>query len=316
MARLLGPFLILVCTVIWGAAFLAQKTGADHYGPFAINCGRNILGGAFLWICIVIRDRRRKVLLEGILPADAGLRVSCGVRRLFLGGSLSGICLFAAMMAQQLGIESTSPGISAFLTANYVLIVPILAWISGKGAPAPGVWIGVALALLGTSFICFSDFSSMIAGVRLGAGEAWTLLCAVLFAVQIMVVDRFARNVDVLKFSMTQLLVAAACAFPFLFLPSELARNSWSHFVAGLPALFFVGVMSSGIAYTLQNFGQAKTPPALAAIIMSMESVFGALFGWLFLHDVLTLRQLTGCILVLSAVILSQLMPFVWRRRD
>ena len=295
MSRFLGPSLILLCTVIWGAAFLAQKLGADHYGPFAITCYRNILGGLFLWLCIALRDR--------YLPAAR----TPWTRMTVIGGSVSGVCLFVAMMAQQLGIERTTPGISAFLTANYVLLVPLFAWLAGKGRPGAAIWFGVALALIGTCFICFPDFSAQLSGFKLGGGEAWTLLCAALFAVQIMAVDRFARNVDVVMFSMVQLFVAAACALPFVFLPSELARTSWAGFVAGLPSLFFLGVLSSGIAYTLQNLGQARTPPALAAIIMSMESVFGALFGWLILHDVLTPRQLLGCAFVFLAVVLSQL---------
>ena len=301
MSRFIGPGLILLCTVIWGAAFLAQKLGADHYGPFAITCYRNILGGLFLMAVIAIKGR-----------GD----VRC-CRKELIGGTASGVCLFVAMVAQQLGIEHTTPGISAFLTANYVLLVPIFAWVVGKGRPGMPIWLGVALALWGTCLICFADFGTLFSDFRLGVGEVWTLLCAALFAVQIMVVDRFARNVDVVRFSMVQLFVSALCALPFVFLPSELARASWPDFVAGLPALFFIGVLSSGIAYTLQNLGQAKTPPALAAIIMSMESVFGALFGWLVLHDVLTPRQLTGCALVFLAVIFSQLMPFFfsWRSR-
>lgn len=300
MNRFIGPLLILLCTVIWGAAFLAQKMGADHYGPFAITCYRNVLGGIFLFCCIKIRDWRTS--------DNPTIQRSKGHKEL-LGGSISGVCLFVAMVAQQLGIEQTTPGISAFLTANYVLLVPIFAWCVGRGRPAAGVWVGVVMALLGTCFICFPDFSSQVSGLKLGGGEAWTLLCAALFAIQIMVVDRFAPGTDVIRFSMIQLFASALCALPFVFLPGELARASWADFVAGIPALCFLGILSSGIAYTLQNLGQARTPPALAAIIMSMESVFGALFGWLILHDSLTPRQLTGCALVFLAVLLSQFTP-------
>jgi len=284
--------MIVLCTVIWGAAFLAQKLGADHFGPFAITCHRNILGALFLAAVVAIGHRGS---------------VRC-TRQEVIGGSASGVCLFAAMVAQQLGIERTTPGISAFLTANYVLLVPVFAWFTGRGRPGLPVWLGVVLALLGTCFICIPDVASQVTGFSLGSGEAWTLLCAALFAIQIMVVDRFARNVEVVRFSMMQLFVSAACALPFVFLPSELSRASVSGFVAGLPALLFLGILSSGIAYTLQNLGQARTSPALAAIIMSLESVFGALFGWLILHDAMTPRQLCGCTLVFLAVISSQLL--------
>jgi len=292
MKRFLGPAMIVLCTVIWGAAFLAQKMGADHFGPFSITCYRNVLGGLFL---------------AGVVALQHRGSVRC-TRQEAIGGAASGLCLFVAMIAQQLGIEKTTAGISAFLTANYVLLVPVFAWCVGKGRPRLPVWLGVALALVGTGLICFQDVSSQFAGLRLGAGEAWTLLCAGLFAIQIMVVDRFARDVDVVRFSMVQLFVSAGCSLPFVFLPSELARAGVSQFVAGIPSLLFLGILSSGIAYTLQNLGQARTPPALAAIIMSLESVFGAFFGWLFLHDAMTARQLCGCGLVLLAVIASQLL--------
>ena len=300
----IGPLLILLCTVIWGSAFIAQKLGADHYGPIAINCYRNVIAGFFLWGVLAIRNRARGSVPEGDAAVAAVRR-----RRETLGGVASGICVFAAEVAQQVGIEHTTPGVSAFLTANYVLLVPVFAWLIGRGRPGVAVWIGVALATTGSYFI------SLGPGERLGAigtGEAWTLACAVLFAVQIMVVDHFVPGSDMLRFSMVQMFVAGLVALPFLLLPSELKRLSLDGFMKGLPALAYLGIVSSGIAYTLQNLGQARTPPALAAIIMAMESVFGALFGWLLLGDVMTTRQLFGCASVLAAVILSQLLPS-WR---
>jgi len=296
---------LLVCTLIWGASFVAQKLGADHFGPFAISCYRNLLAAAVLFACVRIHDR-----VVDRLAKDARLSNPRNVwtRSVLVGGSLSGVCLFAAMLTQQLGVERTSPGVSAFLTANYVLVLPVLATLLGRRA-GWSVWAGVALALFGTSLICFADFGKMASDFSLGAGESWTLLCAVLFAVQIMVVDRFARGCDMFRFSIVQMAVAGLVALPFVFLPSELARNSWGGFVKGIPALLWLGVMSSGVAYTLQNLGQAKLPAALASIVMSMEGVFAVLSGWLVLGDVLSARQLCGCGVVLAAVILSQLAP-------
>ena len=307
MSSFAGPLLILLCTIIWGSAFVAQKLGADHFGPFAISCYRNLLAGFFLWGALGLRRQfARRVRSE----FGGSLLESPWKRTEILGGAASGVVLFVAMLAQQLGIERTTPGVSAFLTANYVLIVPVLAWIVGKGRPGVGVVTGVGLALVGTYFISISTSTpaTATAPLSIGAGELWTLGCAVLFAVQIMVVDHFAPGSDMLRFSMVQMFVAGLVALPFVFLPSELARASWQGFVKGVPALVYLGVFSSGIAYTLQNLGQARTPPALAAILMSMESVFGAFFGWLLLGDVLSLRQIVGCLLVLSAVILSQLL--------
>ena len=314
---------LLLCTLIWGASFIAQKLGADHFGPFAINCYRNLLAGVVLLLCLKVRDRRLRALrAEGLLPPEQTSNRSIeqseqsNNKRELLGGALSGLCVFAAEVAQQVGIESTVPGVSAFLTANYVLLVPVFGIFLGRRA-GWGVWSGVALALVGTYLICFPTseipHSSFLIPHSLGAGESWTLLCAALFAVQILVVDRFAPGSDMLRFSLVQMSVAGLVALPFVFLPGEVARASWTGFVKGIPALIWLGVFSSGIAYTLQNLGQKKVPAALASIVMSLEGVFAAIFGWLILGDVLTVRQLLGCGLVFSAVILSQLISL--RRR-
>ena len=294
---------LLLCTLIWGASFVAQKLGADHFGPFSLTCYRNLLAALFLGGCVRARDR-----FASRVKAELGATrlVTGWTRSAVVGGALSGVCVFAAELTQQLGIERTSPGVSAFLTANYVLLVPVFGILLGRRAGF-GVWGGVALALLGTFLICFSVEDLRRETLDLGTGEAWTLLCAALFAVQIMVVDRFVRDGDGLRFSMVQMGVAGLVSLPFVFLPAELARASWAGFVSGIPALLFLGVLSSGIAYTLQNLGQAKVPAALASIIMSLEGTFAALFGWLILGDVLSPRQLLGCALVFGAVILSQL---------
>jgi len=297
--RFVGPLLILLCTLIWGSAFVAQKIGGEHYGPFTLTCYRNLLAGSFLAGVIAVRNlvQRNRQRGGGILA--------------FMGGALSGVFLFAAMVAQQLGIESTTPGISAFLTANYILIVPFIAWAIGKGRPRCTIWLGVALALVGTYLICCcgaaaeSGGSTGGAGCAVGVGEMWTLLCAVLFAVQIMVVDRFAPKCDVLVFSMVQLFVAGLCAAPFIALPSEASRLTLEHFKAGWFSLFYVGILSSGIAYTLQNLGQARTPPALAALVMSFESVVGAVSGYLILGDLLATAQIVGCVLVFTAIVFT-----------
>lgn len=294
---LIGPLLILLCTLIWGTAFVAQKTGVEHYGPFTLTCYRNILAGLFLAGVIAVRN--------GVVPRHERL-ATAGLRQTLLGGALSGGVLFAAMAAQQIGIEMTTPGVSAFLTANYILIVPFLAWAVGRGRPHLTIWLGVVLALVGTYLICVptgADSQSSVFSFQFGHGEIWTLLCAFLFAVQIMVVDHFAPTCDVLVFSMIQLFVAALCAAPFLLLPSEAARLTLAHFKAGWWSLFYVGVLSSGVAYTLQNFGQARTPAALAAIVMSFESVVGAASGYLFFADTLAVPQIVGCVLVFVAIV-------------
>ena len=300
---------LVLCTVIWGASFVAQKLGADSFGPCSINCYRNILAALFLFICVRLRAK-----LSHRCPTSDLRPSAC-----LFGGALSGIAVVAAELAQQIGIERTTPGVSAFLTANYVLLVPFFAWAVGRGRPRIFVWIGVLLALTGTYFISIpATVQPSTPGLQpfsLGPGEAWTLLCAAFFAVQILIVDRFAPGCDMLRFSMVQMAVAGLVMLPFVFLPSELARASWGAFVKGIPALVFLGIFSSGIAYTLQNLGQAKVPAPIASIVMSLEGVFAVLFGWILLGDVLAPRQILGCSLVLSAVLFAQLFPQIRRRR-
>ena len=311
----MGPLLLFITTFIWGTAFLAQKLGADTLGPFAMTCFRNILGGAFLLGCIAWREflarrteeSRRRGDLEKVSPSLPNSQNSA-LKKSVLAGICCGIPLFFAMLTQQIGVEKTTPGICAFLTTNYVLIVPVGAALLSRKLPPFYVWIGVALALLGTYFISINGET-----LSIGPGESWTLLCAVMFSVQMLVVDHFAKGCDVLVMSATQLLTCAAIGLPCLFLPSESPQVSAflgslaSHPSAILP-VFYCGVFSSGIAYTLQNFGQAKTLAGLAAILMSMESVFGALSGYVALGDRLSPRQFAGCALVFAASVLTSLL--------
>ena len=311
----MGPLLLFITTFIWGTAFLAQKLGADTLGPFAMTCFRNILGGAFLLGCIAWREflarrteeSRRRGDLEENSPRLPNSQNSA-LKKSVLAGICCGIPLFFAMLTQQIGVEKTTPGICAFLTTNYVLIVPVGAALLSRKLPPFYVWIGVALALLGTYFISINGET-----LSIGPGESWTLLCAVMFSVQMLVVDHFAKGCDVLVMSATQLLTCAVIGLPCLFLPSEAPQVSAflsslaSHPLAILP-VFYCGVFSSGIAYTLQNFGQAKTSAGLAAILMSMESVFGALSGYVALGDRLSPRQFAGCALVFAASVLTSLL--------
>lgn len=300
---------LLLCTLIWGASFIAQKLGSGHFGPFTINCCRELLAGGFLFLCVRLRDGFASRVRRDL--GETQLRTGWS-RATLLGGTLSGVCIFAAELAQQLGVERTSPGVAAFLTTNYVLLVPVFGVLLGRRA-GRGVWCGVALALAGTYFICFPASSGVPRLSSLGTGEAWVLLCSALFAVQMLVVERFVGGCDLLRFSMLQVTVAGLVNLPFVFLPGELARLSLAGFAQGLPSVLFLGILSSGVAYWLQNRGQAKVPAALASIVLSAEGVFAALFGWLCLGDVLSARQFAGCGLVLVAVAVSQL---VGRRGD
>lgn len=276
---MLGPLLLLLCAILWGSAFVAQKCGADHLGPFAVLFVRSILAAVFLWFWARLA------------------RGSGFTRRAWWGGAVSGVALFTASLAQQFGIMHTTPGICAFLTSNYMLLVPIFGLLLGRRVTWPA-WMGVAVALLGSYFICIDPSAPTFS---VGLGECMTLLCAVLFAMQILFVDRFAPNTDAIAFSCVQQIACVVCSLPFLLLASERIHYTEVNMMRAAFPLLYLGIISSGVAYTLQILGQVRTAPTPAVIIMSLESVFGALAGYVFFGDVLTTRQLAGCACVFCA---------------
>lgn len=285
----MGTLLLLVTALIWGVAFLAQKLGMDHIGPFLFTVLRNALGGLFVLGAIGCRGRAAREAARAFPLRDS-----------IVGGVCSGVALFAATIAQQIGIMTTTPGVAAFLTSTYVLLVPILGIFIGRRVPVY-VWPGAAVAVGGLYLICMNG------PVPAGRGEALEALCAVLYAVQMLVVAHWAPKVDVLAFSATQFFTSAVIGLPFVALPSEAALCTRGALIGALPAVAFCGILSSGVAYTLQNVAQARTPAAVAGIVLSLESVFGALAGYVFLGDALSARQLLGCGLVFSAVVATQL---------
>ena len=300
-----GALLLLVTTFIWGTAFLAQKYGADHLGAVSFTVLRNVLGGVFLLALIALRAVGRYCRADGV-RGSGGRHTGRSV----FAGIFCGVPLFFAMSAQQVGVAYTTPGICAFLTTNYVLFVPILASVVTRRLPRWYVWFGAALALGGTYLICLTGEGAAaenFAGI--GKGELWSLACAVLFAVQMMVVDRFARSSDLLVMSVSQLFTCALVGAPFMFLlPCEAAKLSLGAVRDAAMPLVYCGVFSSGIAYTLQNVAQSRTSASVAAIVLSTESVFGALSGWIVLHDVFSVGQFCGCALVFTAVVATQLL--------
>ena len=288
---MLGPLLLFTCALLWGTAFVAQKEVVGRLGPFAIIFSRSILAAAFLFVWTR-------------LAKGGGF-----TRKAAFGGALSGIALFFAILAQQLGIEKTTPGIAAFLTTNYLLIVPVLGVFLGRKTHR-SVWFAVALALVGTYFICMPPGEDF----RMGSGEALELLCALLFALQILVVDRFARDLDVVAFSCVQMLVCGLLAIPFFALGSETAHFNLPDITSAALPVLYLGLISSGVAYTFQNLGQVRTSPALAAVLMSLESVFGALSGYLYYGDVITVMQFTGCALVFGSAVFVSVTPYLKKR--
>ena len=291
--ELLHTLALLVCAAIWGSAFVAQSVGAEYVGAFTFLAVRNWIAVVFLIPVIYVRDTiLRKRGRPSVRPANRTQR-----RFLLMGGAACGFFLCAASAFQQVGIRYTTTAKAGFITALYVVIVPILSVFFGKSVKSR-IWMCVALAVLGLYLLC------MRGELSLSFGDGVVLVCAFLFACQIMTVDYFAPQVDTVRLSQTQFLVTALLSTVCMLLFEDLSTDS---LIRALPSIAYAGVMSSGVAYTLQIIGQQNLNPAIASITMSLESVFAALAGWIVLGQSMSFRELAGCVLMFAAIILAQL---------
>ena len=291
--ELLHTLALLVCAAIWGSAFVAQSVGAEYVGAFTFLAVRNWIAVAFLIPVIFVRDTiLKKRGRPSVRPANRTQR-----RFLLMGGAACGFFLCAASAFQQVGILYTTTAKAGFITALYVVIVPILSVFFGKSVKSR-IWMCVALAVLGLYLLC------MRGELSLSFGDGVVLVCAFLFACQIMTVDYFAPQVDTVRLSQTQFLVTALLSTVCMLLFEDLSTDS---LIRALPSIAYAGVMSSGVAYTLQIIGQQNLNPAIASITMSLESVFAALAGWIVLGQSMSFRELAGCVLMFAAIILAQL---------
>lgn len=320
--------LLFLTAVIWGVAFVAQSAGMDYVGPFTYNGTRCILGGAVLIPCIIFL-KRIQGKTEGTVESghaekteQENRQMFAGQRRLLLtGGLCCGIILFVASSLQQLGIQYTSVGKAGFITAMYILLVPVLGLFVGKRAGWK-VWLGVAFAVCGLYKLCMDiDLITVLAdantygfsyvwdngaqyGIAFGKGDALLLACALIFSLHILVIDYFSPRVDGVKMSCIQFWVCGilcmACAAMF-----ESPR--WSSILAAWKPVCYGGIMSCGIAYTLQIVGQKDMNPTVASLILSLESVVSVVAGFLILHQTMSARELFGCLLMVVAIVLAQL---------
>lgn len=289
MKNMKGNLILLLTAMIWGTAFVFQSDGMNYLGPYTFNMSRTLLAAVVL-IPVILGFKLFEKKRGRSKPVD--------YKTTFIGGFFCGLCLAVASCLQQIGIVSTSAGKAGFITALYVIIVPIISLILGKKLPKK-IWICVVLAIAGFYLLCIkSDFS-------LNAGDAFVLACALGFAVHIIVIDHFLeKGADAMIMACTQFWVAGL----FMLIPSfTLETPTWDGIFAARYSILFTGIMSSAVAYTLQIIGQRYTTPTLATLIMSLESVFAALAGFLILGENLSLKELFGCALVFTAVILAQI---------
>lgn len=289
-------FLLALTAFIWGSAFVAQSVGMDYLGPFTFNYIRCLMGGIVLIPVLLLfkRNGRKKSQEQVAEVAGAGI----GSRKdLIVGGICCGLALAAGSSLQQIGLVYTTAGKAGFITALYIVIVPVMGILLGKRVGLK-VWIGVVLAATGMYFLCITE------GFSIAKGDFFVFLCAVAFSVHILVIDYFAPKVDGVALSCIQFFVCGIlCAVPMLVSEQPQIIQIMEAWVP----LAYAGVLSCGVAYTLQVVAQKNTDPAVASLILSLESVFSVLAGWVILGEQLSGRELFGCVLVFTAVILAQL---------
>jgi len=280
--------LLVLAAVIWGAAFVAQSEGTKYVGPCTFVATRYLLSALVLLPLSLWTGRK-----SGPAPLTRA-----GLKKALAGGLVCGLFLALASLSQQAGIGDTTAGKAGFITALYVVLVPVFGLFLGQ-RPPKRIWLGVGLGLLGLYLI------SVKTGFTIERGDALMILCAILFSFQILSVDHFSsRSENVVLLANCQFLTTALVSAlgMLLFENPDLSAIR----AAALPILY-AGVMSGAAGYTLQMLGQKYTDPAVASLIMSLESVFSALTGWLILHQTLSGRELSGCVILFSAVIIAQL---------
>ena len=286
--KMQGNIMLLITAMIWGSAFVAQSKGMEFIGPFTFNVVRNFVGGIVLLPVVAIFSKDSGLSVEEKKLLD---------KNTLIGGICCGVVLFIASSFQQYGLVHTTAGKAGFITALYIIIVPLLGMFMGKKVPKI-VWGCVALAICGFWLLCIKE------GFTVGLGDFMVLICALFYSLHIITIDRFGPKANCVKMSCIQFWVAGVISIiPMLMFEEPeigaIMDAKWT--------ILYAGVLSSGVAYTLQIIAQKYTEPTVATLLMSLESVFAALSGWIILHEVMMPKEFIGCILVFIAVILAQI---------
>jgi len=292
-------WLLALTALIWGVAFVAQSVGMEYVGPFTFNSVRFLIGGLVL-IPVVWVSRKNNAAQMGDIGVDCSKNWETSrdkMRDLFVGGICCGLALCVASCLQQIGIGYTTVGKAGFITAMYIVIVPLLG-IFLKKKTTWLVWISVVLAVVGLYFLCMTE------SFQMGRGDLYVLACAVVFSIHILLIDYFSPRVDGVALACLQFLVSGVIA--------GVAAAIWeqpdlSAILSAWAPILYAGVLSSGVGYTLQVVGQKGVDPTVASLVLSLESVFSVLAGWLILGQGLSGREWIGCGLMAVAIVLAQL---------
>ncbi len=281
--------LLLITAAIWGFAFVAQRVGMEYLGPFTFNAARFTLGSlSLLPLLFISRDQR---------PASENILLRPSLKLVVFGGFSAGFMLFMGMSLQQVGLVYTTAGKAGFITSLYVVIVPILA-LFWKQSTNPGTWIGAVLAAIGLYFLGVTERFTV------EFGDLLVFFSAFFWAGQVLIIGWLSPKIQSVKLAFTQFVVCSALSLMVAVIVEDISLNA---LVQATWPILYAGILASGVAFTFQVMAQRYTHPAHASIIMSMEAVFAAIGGWLLLNEILGMRGLMGCGLMLSGMLLSQL---------
>lgn len=286
-ANIKGTLILVLCSLIWGMAFSAQSAATDYMGPFTFVCIRFTITSIILFAAYPF-FRKRDI---------ANNAPKYSKKAYLILGTVLGIILFAACALQQAGIAYTTAAKSGFITALYIVMIPIIGIFMGKRI-GKSVWIGVLVALIGLCLLCLKD------DLTINIGDMITLACAFVFSFHIIIIDKYAGAMNSVLLSAIQFGVGALLALPIMLLTETVVLSNVLKCWIGIT---YAAVFSGAIAYTLQMVGQKYTEPTLASLVLCLESVFAALGGWIVLGERLTPRELLGCALMLSASVIAQL---------
>lgn len=298
--KIKGPLFLLFAAFFWGTTFVAQDLASDAVGPFTFNGARMVLGALFLLPVVWVKDRTKKKKQKE------------NPKKMLFAAFLCALVLFVAANLQQFGIElGTGAGKSGFITAMYVVMVPILGIFLGKKI-SPVLWGCVAFSAVGLYLLCMADFSAGLSGLAgnfaMEKGDVLTLLCAVFFTLHITLLDRLAPDLDGVKLSCLQFLFAGIIGLFFAFL---LEKPTLPDLISGAGGILYSAFFSCAVAYTFQILGQQSTPAVIASILMCLESVFAVLSDLVVLKTALSLEEVLGCVLMFVALVFSSLSDYI-----
>lgn len=292
MKKIKGELILLLAAILWGTCFVFQKIGMDYIGAYTLGAFRFIIGGLALIPVMIIFSKIETKKSGEKVDAYFGF----GDKHLYIGGILCGIALFAAASLQQIGLQYTTAGKAGFLTSLSIVLVAIITIVLTRKVQI-NTLIGVLLAVAGRYLLC------MVQGFYLEKGDAYELAGVIFWAIQILAIDKYSKKVDGIKFSFVQFMTTGilSCAFMFLF-----ENPQWNDIKNGIVPILYTAIIEVAVAYTLQIIGQKHTPPVIASVILSLESVFSVISGVIILNEIMSFREILGCVFMLIAVVIAK----------